>query len=164
MAVPTGGLRDRMIHESILQNLKAQLTTLGWFGVTRQHSAIVMIDEFPDENSEVQPNTLAVSLGDGGGVPRELGNKDESHELTLFVDFFAEDDSVGREMRGDVYAYFRGNQTQPVYDYRDAIPSQFGTVDVLDDIEKRKPERAINKWQKHWYVVSITVVDERDYT
>ena len=163
MAVPEGGLRDRLIHESMLQNLKVNLTTKGWFGVGREHAPIVMIDEFPDESAEVQLNTLAVSLGDGAGIPRELGNKDESHELTLFVDFFAEDDSVGREMRGDVYAFFRGNQIQPVYDYSTALSPQFGTVEVLDDIEKRKPERAVNKWQKHWYVVSLTVIDERDY-
>ncbi len=161
--MPEGGLRDRLIHESILKNLEARLTTLGWFAAGREHAPITMIDEFPNDNAEVAPNTLAVSLGDGDGVPRELGAKNESHELTMFVDFFAENDSVGRDVRGDVYAYFRGNQIQPVYDYSTG-GAQFGTVEVLDDIQKRKPDRAVNKWQKHWYVVSFTIVDERDYT
>lgn len=161
--MPDGGLRDRLIHESMLKNLESHLATLGWFDAGREHAPIVMIDEFPDDNAEVVVNTLAVSLGDSDGVPRELGAKSESHEMTIFVDFFAENDSIGRDVRGDVYAYFRGNQTQAVYDYSTG-GAQFGTVDILDDIEKRKPNRAVNKWQKHWYVVSFTLVDERDYT
>lgn len=161
--MPEGGLRDRLIHESMLKNLETHLTTLGWFDAGREHAPIIMIDEFPNDNAEVAPNTLAVSLGDGDGVPRELGAKNESHEMVIFVDFFAENDSIGRDVRGDVYAYFRGKQTQIVYDYS-AGGAQFATVDILDDIEKRKPDRAVNKWQKHWYVVSFTLVDERDYT
>lgn len=159
----TGGLRDRLIFESIRNNVVAELTTLGWFGAGREHTAITIVDEFPDDNDEVALNTLAFSLGDGAGYDRELGNNDESHEMTMFIDFFAEDDAVGRHLRGDIYAYLRANDQQPVYDYSTGGNPQFGTVEVLADIEKRKPERAVNKWQKHWYVVSFTVLDERDY-
>lgn len=161
--MPQGGLRDRLIHQSLMNNLEAELTTLGWFDAGREHAPIVMVDEFPNDNDEVVFNTLAFSMGDGAGVDRELGNNDETHELIFFVDFFAENDSVGRHLRGDVYEFFRANAAQPVYDYS-TDDSQFGTVEIFQDIEKRKPERAVTKWQKHWYVVSFTVVDERDYT
>jgi hypothetical protein len=160
----TGGKRDRLIHESIIQNLTAHLTSLGWFAGGRYHAPVTIVDEFPDDNAEVADNTLAVSLGDGGGADLELGNNDEIHELTIFCDFFAENDAVGRHLRGDIYEYFRANDQQPVYDYSDIGDPQFATVEILDDIEKRKPERAVNVWQKHWYVVSFTLVDERAYT
>ena len=159
----TGGLRDRLVFDSIRNNVIAHLTTLGWFAGGREHTAITVVDEFPDDNDEVALNTLAFSLGDSGGVDLELGNNDESHEMTLFIDFFAEDDAVGRHLRGDIYEYLRANNIQPVYDYS-TDDSQFGTVEVLEDIEKRKPDRAVNKWQKHWYVVSFSILDERTYT
>lgn len=159
-----GGARDRFIHESIKNNAVDHLTILGWFDSGRQHSPIVVIDEFPDENAEVAPNTLAFSLGDGSGVDLELGNNDESHEMVMFIDFFAESDSVGRHLRGDIYEFFRANERQPVFDYDSVGEPQFAQVEILDDIEKRKPDRAVNIWQKHWYVVSFTILDERTYT
>lgn len=159
MAVPTGGLRDRFIHESLFQSLKAELTTLGWFGTGREHSPIIMVDEFPDDNAEVAFNTLVFSMGDSGGEDSEIGANSEDWEGVMFVDFFAENDSLGRHVRGDVYEFFRTNRMQPVYDYSAALNPKVFEVEVQGDIEMRKPDRAVNKWQKHWYVVSFTVVD-----
>ena len=159
-----GGARDRFIHESIKSNVVTLLTTLGWFAAGREHSPLVVIDEFPDDNAEVAPNTLAFSLGDGAGADLELGNNDESHEMVMFIDFFAESDSVGRHVRGDIYEFLRANEIQSVYDYGTSGDPQFAQVEILDDIEKRKPDRAVNSWQKHWYVVSFTILDERTYT
>lgn len=160
MDIPRGGLRDRMIFESIHKNLEGHLQAVGWFDVGRQHLPITIIDEFPDDNAEVAFNTLALSMGDAGGPDAELGSEAEDWETVVFVDFFAENDSLGRHMRGDVYEFFRSNKMQPVYDYSvaDWTP-QFGFVEVQEDIDQRKPDRSVTKWQKHWYTVSFTIID-----
>ncbi len=159
MPTPTGGLRDRLIHESLFQALKTELTTLGWFDSGREHLPITLIDEYPDENEEVAFNTMTFSMGDGGGNDSEIGANSEDFEMVIFVDFFAEGDSIGRHVRGDVYEFFRTNRILPVYDYSSVGTPQEFEVEVQDDIDMRKPDRAVNKWQKHWYVVSFTVVD-----
>lgn len=176
MTYPEGGLRDRLIIESLHKNLHAHLTTLGWFDPTvfsdpvglRQHKPVSMIDEFPDDDENVEFNTIAVSSGDQAGRDFELGSKLEEHEMAIFIDFFAEGDSVGKHLIGDVYEYFRTNDIQTVRDYAGnpldlGYPEPLFTVEVLDDIDKRKADKATQEWQKHWYVCSFTVVDERSH-
>jgi len=156
---PDGGLRDRIIHESLYKAIETQLTTLGWFDAGREHSDIVMVDEFPDEDAEVAFNTLAFSMGDGGGVPTEMGSPTTDEEIIFFVDFFAENDAIGRHVRGDIFEFLKANPSQPVFDYSDIGDPEVFTVEVQDDADKRKPDRAVNKWQKHWYVLSFSVID-----
>ena len=47
---------------------------------------------------------------------------------------------------------------QRVFDYS-SDDSQFATVEVQEDVDKRKPDRAVTEWQKHWYTVSFTIID-----
>jgi len=156
---PDGGLRDRLIHENIFRAVKAELTTLGWFDPGREHQPLRMIDEFPDENQDVPFNTLAVSMGDAGGVPTELGSKLEDFEVIFFIDFFAENDGVGRHVRGDIAHFLKGAEMLPITDYSDPLEPVVFSVEIQDDIDLRKPERAVQKFQKHWYVLSFTVID-----
>lgn len=157
--MPDGGLRDRLIFESLYKNIETHLTSLGWFAPGREHLPIIMVDEFPDENAEVAFNTLAFSMGDGGGVTTEMGSDLEDHEAMYFVDFFAENDAIGRHLRGDIYAFLKGNLIQPVYDYTAIGNPQVFTVEIQEDIDKRKPDRAVQKWQKNWYVISFGAID-----
>lgn len=157
--MPDGGLRDRLIHESILQNIVTHLTSLGWFDVGRQHQPITVIDEYPDETGEVAYNTLAITMGDAGGITTELGNTAEDHEIIMFVDFFAESDSLGRHVIGDIYKYLRTNNIQQVRDYEAPLTPVIFTVEVDDDVEKRRPSTVAYRWQKHWQICSFTVID-----
>lgn len=158
--VLTGGLRDRMIIESLTRNIVADMTATGWFDPGREHSPIAVIDEFPNEDAEVAINTLAFSNTDGTGFPIELGSDAITHRITMFVDFFAENDALARHVCGDIYEFLRTNRMQQVYDYRDDTP-QF-KVEVLDDLEIRKADNPNTAWRQHWMVVAFTVEDERD--
>lgn len=169
MATLRGGLRDRMILESILQAVKSDLTTQGWLDATvfdtvpgsREHRPFTIVDEFPDENDEVQVNTLAFSFSDAMGRDGEMGSQLEEHGMNIFIDFFAESDAVGRHVIGDIYAYIKEQGTFPVFDYRAATPPVEFNVAVEDGVEKRKPSRAVNPWQKHWHLLAMRVTDDR---
>lgn len=156
-----GGLRNRMILESILRGVEADLTTRGWFDAG-SYSPISIIDEFPDEQGEVAINTMAFSMGDTRTEPLEMGGMAEEMSIPVYVDFFAESDGLGRHVIGDVYDYIMRNQKFQVYDYTTATPVEAFVVPMMEySGEIRKPDRAVNAWQKHWYVCAFGVNDER---
>lgn len=156
-----GGIRTRMILESVLRAVEADLTTRGWFE-DREHSPITIIDEYPDDNAEVPVNTLAFSIGDSTTIPMELGARAEEVNFPIYVDMFAESDGLGRHVVGDVYDYVMKNQKFTVYDYREATPTEEFVVQYMDrSAGTSKPDRAVNAWQKHWHVCSFGIVDER---
>lgn len=156
-----GGLRDRIIHESLYKAIEGELTTLGWFDAGREHDPITMVDEFPDEeDADVAFNTLAFSMGDGSGLISEMGSDKEDHEIVFFVDFFAQNDALGRHVRGDIEHFLKSNPIQQVYDYSQGGDPPVFTVEVDEEaMQKRKPTRAVQKWQKHWYVLSFSAID-----
>ena len=164
MATLEGGLRDRMILESVLQQVKADMTTRGWFTLGRDHLPITIVDEYPDEKAEVELNTIAFSMGDSSTRPLELGSNSESLSVPIFIDMFAENDGLGRHVIGDVYSYIQNIGQFNVYDYRQAIPPIEFVIQLGEgSIERTKPTRAVNSWQKHWYVCAFVVLEERSY-
>lgn len=157
-----GGLRDRMIVQSVTNAVVEHLDSLDWFDSGRQHLPLVVVDEFPDDRSEPAINTLAFSAELGTGDDTEMGSFAEAHMLTMFVDFFAESDALGRHVIGDVYAFLKKTRVIPIFDHSVPPPTtpEF-FVEVSHDVEKRKSGRAVNAWQRHWYVCAFEVEDER---
>ncbi len=165
-----GGARDRMLLESVFRAIQADLQVKGWFDLTvseggsRQHLPVTMVDEFPDdsEGSEVPLNTLAISMGDSYGRPIELGTNATERTLSLYCDFFAESDAMGRHVVGDILAWVESNPSIPVYDFDKATPTVDFYVQYMESSgETRKPSRATNAWQKNWHLCEFRVRDER---
>lgn len=162
MAALTGGLRDRMLLQSVMTDIVADLTARGWFGVGREHKAFTVVDEYPDDKDEVELNTIAFSLGDSNSTATELGSKAETIRVPLFVDMFAENDGLGRHVVGDIHEFVAKQGQFDVLDYRDPSPPVEFTVQLVDGtIERSKPTRAVNSWQKHWHMVAFVVTEER---
>jgi len=162
MAALTGGIRYRMTLESVARNIESYLQGLGWFDAGREHAPIVVLDEYPDDKDEVALNTLAFSMGDTFTNPTELGSQAEEFSIPMFVDFFAENDGLGRHLTGDVYQHVQTTKVFDVYDYDQATPTvEFNVAVREESSEIRKPERAVNAWQKHWFVCAFIVEDER---
>ena len=162
MAPLSGGTRYRMTLESVAQDIKAFMTAEGWFDPGREHAPIILIDEYPDDKDEVAANTLAISMGDSFSQPMELGSQAEHFSVPIFADFFAENDGLGRHLTGDIYQHVQTTKTFDVYDYDLATPTVEFAVSVREEVsEIRKPERAVNAWQRHWFVCAFMVEDER---
>ncbi len=162
MAALSGGTRYRMTLESVARNIETHLGTLGWFDGGRQHEPIVVIDEFPDDKDEVAVNTLAFSMGDSFTKLMELGGQGETLSLPMFTDFFAENDGIGRDLVGDIYQHVQTIKSFDVLDHDQATPTVEFKVAVFEEAsEVRKPTRAVNPWQRHWFVCAFVVEDER---
>lgn len=159
----TGGKRDRMILESVLRQVEADLDSRGWFDANRQHEAITVIDAYPG-NDEVEINTMAFSFGDSTQRMLELGSNAETHTYPVYIDFYGESDALTRHVLGDIYDFFGKNPTLSVYDYDMATPAVDFTVEIVEEsVAKTYPTQATNAWQKHWGILSFMVEDDRTY-
>lgn len=158
----TGGLRDRMIHESIFRAVQGFLQVNNWLDPGRQHATITLVDEYPDDDAEVPLNTVAVSVGDSNQYLLELGSKAETHTTVVYVDFYADGESLGKHVIGDIYAFINENPVIAVYDWSLATPTTDFSVEVVEgSVEKSRPARAVNMWQRHWHSMSFLIRDDR---
>lgn len=162
-----GGLRARLIKDSFFYMLEGRLTALGWFDSGRQHLPVNMLAMPRNWDQPIEFNTLAVSAEDVNDTESEMGSNLAEDRWTVYVDFFAEDDSVGADLANDVRDILRGKMPSigasravlDVYDYRQATPPVIAYV----DIENVLLDRARNfprPWQQHWYAIRCDLVDE----
>lgn len=160
-----GGKRDRMILESVLRQVEADLAVRGWFNSGRQHAPVTVIDAYPGDGENVaEPalNTLAFSYGESFQRMLEMGSNAETHTFPIYIDFYGESDAVTRHIVGDIYAYLGLNPLIPVYDYDLATPAEDFKLEVVEEsVAKSFPTNVTNPWQKHWGIVSFLVEEDR---
>lgn len=161
-----GGLRARLIRESVYQETRSALTALGWFDAGRRHLPIAYLDEAVPNNVEVDFNTAALSDESQTQNEEELGSNLAEHRWTFYVDFYGESDALSTHFTHDLRDILAGRfnsigrttATIPVYDWTMATPPQIFTVGVEDIVLDRAhniptPRRA------HWYAVRFDIVD-----
>lgn len=162
-----GGLRARLIRDSLEALVRSGLEARGWFDAGRRHAPIVLIPEPNDWDEPIEPNSLAITGGDSADDPFELGSTATEDRWTFYIDFYAEDESVGTDVSGDVRDLLRGqlpsigrtNSTLPVLDFRQATPSQVFSCDIDDVVLDRG--RGFNQpWLRWWFTVRVDIVDE----
>ena len=151
----SGGLIDRYVRESVFEHANKELTTRGWFTAGREHAPIIVTYEFPQDDSPVETNTLAMSVGDSDADYVELGSTDFQKTHMYTFDFFAEDDSIGSHLIGDLMDFFIIEPNLAIYDYQNAKAIIF-YVEVIDAFTDRA-NRVTQPWQKHWHSLAIAV-------
>lgn len=162
-----GGLRTRYIQYSFYRMLNDALADLGWFDSGRDHLPINPVASDIPADQEIPRNTLAVSWGDYAYTDIELGSTLAEHVHIGYVDFYAENDSVGSHMIHDVAAILAGRLTAigrngptlQVYDYTLTTPALLFTC-TLEDIVVDKAQNFPRDWQRHWWACRFSVVDE----
>lgn len=166
MTTIVGGLRARLIRDSAYAWIREGLEALGWDDAGRRHLPIVWREGDVDFDEKIEFNTISLSQTDVIDEDAELGSSLTNDTWTFYVDFFAENDSVGTHfihdvrdiLRGKMPAIGRGRPTFDVYDYSLATP----VIIAVCDVERVTVDRANNfprPWQKHWYVCRFDVVD-----
>ena len=90
MATLTGGLRDRMVLESVLQDIKTQLTALDWFDAglasnpeSRDRTALWIVDAASNTETKLSFAALSRSSNQTANFLRDLGLKRGDHLLLL---------------------------------------------------------------------------------
>lgn len=162
----TGGIRYRLIHESLFRMLEDCLDELGWFDNQPGRENVRFIAEPLPVSEEIPLNTLALADFDLIEDEAELGSDYSTTTWTFYVDFYAADKSIGIHLINDVRDIMRGKmhalgRTAPVlqvYDWTLATPSEIFWCDIQDVILD-KPEIPSEAWLKNWYSCRFDLVD-----
>jgi len=151
------GLRDRFVYESIWEHINAELTAKDWFALDDTHTPITVTYSFPDDEEPVEYNTLALTTGMQDSEYVEMGSLDYEKNVIYYIDFYAESDSLGMHLIGDLEHFLKKTPAMDVYDYENAkaviASAQVGGVFT------RRPVRVTQPWQKHWYTLSFDIED-----
>lgn len=161
-----GGLRERLISDSVYHLLKDSLTLLGWFNPTRPYRTITIRTESVANDEEIDLNTIVISETVTTDNEAELGSNMGTVTTTFYVDFYAENEALGKDLIHDVRDILKGRVGRtgtnlPVYDWSMATPALIfdcGIEDVVVDQARDFPK----PWQKHWWACRFDVVDNYD--
>lgn len=167
MALPIGGLRSRLIHESLHRLVRTILEDLGWFAAGRSHLAINVVPEAVDAHREVPLNTLAISAEDTSSEDLELGSLLSADTTTYWIDFYAENEAVGTHLMGDVREALRGKhatigRTAPVldvWDYNLATPVVVFACSI-DNVVSDRGHGFTRAFERYWFALRLDVVDD----
>lgn len=163
-----GGLRARLLKESLFNMINDSLTSLGWFDTGRQHRPVVFRDHGVPDDEEVVPNMVALADDDVQDSDMELGSNFSEHQWTFYVDVYAENDAIGIHLSNDVKAILEGriraigrfNNFFDLVDYSAtaATPIIFGSAEITG-VSVQRAHGFSKPFQKHWYSVPMLVSD-----
>lgn len=166
MTVYAGGLRARLIKDSLYTMINEALADLDWFDPGRQHSPISFISEPVESEDDIPINTLALADEDMVSLDQEMGSQLAEHQWTFYLDFFADSNALGVHMAQDLKAILEGRLSAigrddsffAVYDYTQATPTVIFQCQI-EDVGIDRVRGYSRPWQRFWYVVSWTVID-----
>lgn len=166
MATYVGGLRARLIHDSLFYMLRDGLRALGWLTAGPSHAPITFLAEPTQADQEVPINTVALADDDSRGEDLELGSNYAEQRWTFFVDFYAENDPIGLHLIRDVKDLLEGRmpsigRTRPVvyvYDWTLATPAVIFACEI-ENVSTARAHDWPQAWLKHWHSCTFTVVD-----
>lgn len=167
-----GGLRDRMIEQALWDTITAGLSALGWFDAGRYHEPINFVARAVDATVEVPVNTLALSGDPFDADLIELGSTLAEERRTFWVDFFAENDALGKHLIGDVRDLLRGRMPHvgrdrpilEVYDYTQGHSPTSGHppafVAELSNVQSESVRETTAAHKRSWFLCRFEVVHE----
>lgn len=173
MSELVGGLRSRLVRDSLLAFFHQGLEELGWLDSGRRHQPIKLIYRPNSWNEIIEPNLVALSSDE---EPPPLSVEMGSGLMSIAVDFelhmYTESESLGLDLSGDMKDYLRGRVGSwqkpiiPLQDLRQATPPVFGYASVNTDSIQivREATRYDKPWLINWFILAFTLVDTYDST
>jgi hypothetical protein len=169
-----GGLRTRLIGDSLRLAVIAGLEVLGWFDPTiydqppglRQHQPLRYVPRPSKWDVPIAPNCLAISTEDI--LEDEFGLGDEvADSIRCYIDIFGEDDPVSWHLTQDIRdlligrigATGRHGPVLDIYDLRMPTPAPFTQIDIEEVFVDRARNEA-REYQNHWFMIRVDLLDE----
>lgn len=161
-----GGLRARLIRDSVWHVVDDALRDLGWYAAVVSHRPVTFVPAPFGLDVEVPLNTLA--LGDMADVPTEaeMGSDLTEFAWDMHVDVYGENDDLSLHLAGDVAAALagrmpsigRGRPVVDVWDYTLATPVIVFAV-AIDDVRQARAHDFPQPWLRFWRSVTFVVTD-----
>lgn len=167
MTVYVGGTRARLIRDAVFYTVRDSMIDLGWQDSGREHMPVEFIPEPLENDEEIQPNLIALDDDNISDIPLELGSGYSEQRWDMVFDVYAEDASMGRSLAIDIRDILLGKfhsigRVAPVIDvydtFQDVPPVIFRCE--LENISYDRMRSGTKSWQKNWFVVFVTVIDQ----
>lgn len=164
-----GGIRMRLISDSFYAMIRQALIDRHWFDAGRQHQPLELARGEVSWDNPIALNTLAVSDVDIADAEIEMGSNLTEDTWTMYVDFYAESDSLGIDVAGDVRDILRGKlpsigRGQPmlaVYDWTlDPVPLEPIFYCDIQNVVLDRAHNASRPQQYHWFSIRCDLIDE----
>ena len=160
-----GGKRQRLIKDNFARDIEAGLTTLGWFDAGRNHQPVKVISDQLDPAVEIKPNIVGITIEDIHPQEIEMGSYLEESTISSFIDIFAEGNSVGQHLVGDVFDLLRGKFTSikdnpllPILDLgQPDLPLLFNCY--YENFEIQKNRSWSSSYNQHWWTIGVDIID-----
>jgi hypothetical protein len=166
VTVYVGGLRSRLVRDSLWHMINNSLTSLGWFSSGSQHRPITFLQKDIEDDEDIELNTLALVDSVVRDDEIELGSNYAEHRIQFFLDFYGESRAVSQHMavdlkdilEGRMPSVGRGDSRFTVFDYTQATPVDLFRCDI-DTVVVDRTHNPMKPFQRFWYSVMFSVVD-----
>jgi len=155
--------RTRHIHKTLCDVVLAGLTKDGWItdplglaGINYGATAVTFMEIQPEEAGlEIQPNTVAVTLGNQAPMQEaELGGGLYASEYVFYVDVYGESWSVTASLCDDIRTYVEPLRMQANdYTTGTAVASTDHFIEI-DEVQEDDPPAAGAGDRRYWRVLS----------
>lgn len=161
-----GGLRARLLQDSVHAVLIDGLTEAGWLDPGRNHLPVQIQPKPAKWTSPIQPNLVAIDFLSVDTEEAELGSPLTADMILAYIEVYAESDSLGVGLSNDIRDLLRGRLsvaraggTLPILDFRHATPPVIGylRVDRVSALRNASPTEDV--WVRHWYRVRCEFTD-----
>ena len=160
-----GGLRDRLILDSVRSHLYGGLAHLGWFTPGRPHRPLQLVVEPVENLTEILPNFISIYDEGLEEFEAETGSTLTEFRWQYAIDIYAENSAVGRHLWGDVKSIMEGRfsnySTRPqvsVYNWTAATPTEIFVCQVENMVGGR--QRNYQKpFERYWWTLLFELVD-----
>ena len=161
-----GGLRRRLIKDNFYYMLYNSLSDLGWFTGSMSKQPVTLVPEQIDSRTEIKPNKIGIASEDLDSEEAEMGSDLEQSRWQVYIDIFAEDESIGIHLTGDIYDILRGKfhslgRKGPILEVynlmEDGEPYLFTCH--IEDIEEARVREWDNPHNKYWWVIAFSIMD-----
>lgn len=172
MSFIEGGLLERFIEESVYRLIVDALDDLGWFDTGRQHEPIVPRAEPYALDETIEKNALVIELELTEDEEFETGQAAAIEDgIDAYVDFYAENTSLGRHLAGDVRGILRGKMpsigrltnTFEIIDWSLATPTPIaGAYGIFEDITTARASVFSRPWKNTLFSTKFRVIVSTD--
>ncbi len=161
-----GGIRARMIRESIYHLLVDSLTSLGWLTHSPAHQDVTVLPEPVPFDQQVAFNSIGIADANSEDTPAEIGSELTEDTSVYYVDFFAENEPIGQHMINDIRDILRGKMSAigrtasvlRIYDYRNSPATQIGYAEI-EQVLVDRAHGFPHPWMEHMRTVRFHLVD-----
>lgn len=164
-----GGLRARLIRDSVWHAVDDALRALGWYETVASRADVVLLAEPVAQGTAIDFNSLALGDEDDTPEPIEMGSGLSQFSWDMHLDVYAESDALSLHLVRDVAAILAGRlpsigRSRPVvdvWDYSLATPVVIFAVEV-DQVRTDKANDFPQPWLRYWRSCSFVILDAYD--